>query len=262
MLRLDKILEEVLNESVSAQDIIKAIKNRNNVKIYYDDDINVTKYELAQRPKVNVSDPKGERLIQPYVFGTTISGKDVLRAFQIGDHTRRGRPKWKYFRLDRITNWKPLKSTFSMEPADQGYNAEAYNPNGDKSMIDVFAQVSFDDMSDIDKIKNQRNAIKNAPKVSGENTTGAIPFASQVRKKNVYTSHPNSDRYKQIRQNIDDTARDSEEKKNYFADYDKAEFEMNNKKNSTGPIHNNDYEEEMVPEEDWMRDDFTYEKTE
>lgn len=190
-INLYEALQTVLNESVDQDKVIAAIENRNYVEInYVDEDSNAP----------------GSRLIEPYAYGYTKAGNPVLRAYQISGDSLRGKPKWKFFRLDRIVSWKPRKQTFNSPPPMHGYvNAEDYNENGDRSMSSVIAQVRFNDMSaetSLDSIRNQTNFLKTAPKVS----SGPVPFASQQRKKNVYTSQPNSKRYQQYAKNIDDTA--------------------------------------------------------
>jgi len=190
-INLYEALQTVLNESVDSDKVISAIENRNYVEINYaDEDSNAT----------------GVRLIEPYAYGFTKAGNPVLRAFQISGDSLRGRPKWKFFRLDRIIAWRPRKQTFNTPPPIHGYaDAQNYNENGDNSMSNVVAQVKFDGMSaetSLDSIRNQTNFLKTAPKIS----SGPVPFASQQRKKNVYTSQPNSKRYQQYAKNIDDTA--------------------------------------------------------
>lgn len=255
MIRLDEILRSVLNEEVSQEDVISAIDNKQYVNIYYDDDINATDDEKFGRPVGN--NPKGNRLIEPFALGVSKKGNLVLRAYQINPNTRRGTPKWKMMRLDRITSWKPMKKTFSLPPKDQGYSAEDYNEFGDRTMTKVIAQVHFDNntLTSLDKVRSQSETLKNAPKVSSKNSSGVIPIGQQ-RKNNIFTSQPNSKKYDMWQRNFNDTQRGEEDKKNYWDAYDKAQEELNrNKINKTGPI-DNDYDEEEV--EDWEKDNFRY----
>ena len=128
-LNLYEILQKVLNESVGPNEVSDAIINHNYVEItYVDEDSNAP----------------GSRLIQPYAYGVSKSNNDLLRAFQISGDTLRGEPKWKTFRLDRITSWKPRRQTFNMPPPMQGYETEDYNQNGDRSMAKVYLQAKFD----------------------------------------------------------------------------------------------------------------------
>ena len=129
MINLYEILQEILNESVTPQDVNNAIDNKLQVIINYSDEKN-------RAPK--------KRLIEPYAYGMSKGGNAVLRAFQYNGDTFRGVPKWKLFRLDRITNWQPTEQHFNAQPKERGWNAEAYNEHGDNTMTDVLNQVVFD----------------------------------------------------------------------------------------------------------------------
>ena len=73
----------------------------------------------------NGGNTKGTRVIMPMALGTPKKGYPVVRAYQEGGSSRRGVPKWKFFRLDRITSWSPYpKKKFFQAPS-------GYNPNGD-----------------------------------------------------------------------------------------------------------------------------------
>lgn len=190
-LNLCEILHKVLNESVGSDDVANVIANHNYVDINYVDD---------------KGRAIGRRLIQPYAYGLSMAGNEVLRAFQISGDSYRGKPKWKTFRLDRITSWIPRRQTFNVPPPMQGYNTEDYNSTGDRSMSRVFVQAKFDDLDNtLSFVKAQREFVKNAPKIASKNTQGPIPFASQQRKKNVFTSQPNSNKYAQYAKNIKNT---------------------------------------------------------
>lgn len=192
MLNLSEILHNVLNESVSSNNVVDTINGHNYVEINYVD-------EDGNAP--------GKRLIQPYAYGLSMAGNEVLRAFQVDGDTLRGEPGWKTFRLDRIVSWKPRKQTFNSPPPMQGYNTPDYNDNGDGSMSTVYIQAHFDhDFNDtLSFVRAQREFVKNAPKINTKNSQGPVPFASQQRKKNVFTSQPNSKKYAQYAKNINDT---------------------------------------------------------
>lgn len=155
MLNLYDILLEVLNENVSPSDVVDAIKNKYQVIITYSDEEN-------RAPK--------KRLIEPYVYGLSKAGNSVFRAYQYEGDTYRGIPKWKLFRLDRITSWTPTNVHFNAEPKERGWNAEDYNSNGDNSMSTVLTQVSLHDNSfgdnpyekgsDLYNIRNRTNTMK------------------------------------------------------------------------------------------------------
>lgn len=192
MLNLSDILHKVLNEAVGSTQVTDVIQNHNYVEInYVDEDSNAP----------------GKRLIQPYAYGLSMAGNEVLRAFQMQGDTLRGEPGWKTFRLDRIVSWKPRKQTFNSPPPMQGYNVPDYNDSGDGSMSTVYvqAQFGFNPEDTLSFVKAQRDFVKNAPKIDSKNTQGPIPFATQQRKKNVFTSQPNSKKYAQYAKNIADT---------------------------------------------------------
>lgn len=191
MLNLYEILQKIINESINNNDIINAIKNHNYVDINYND---------------KKSSATGRRLIQPYAYGITTAGNECLRAFQIGGDTLRGEPKWKLFLLKRITSWHPRKQTFNIPPPMQGYNAPDYNKNGDGTMAKVILKAKFEGIDDtLGAAREKTNFVQGAPKIASKNTQGPVPFASQQRKKNVFTSQPNSKKYAQYAKNIEDT---------------------------------------------------------
>lgn len=122
------LAEDVINEAVSASEVVKALDDRKAVLINYAD-------EEASHP--------GKRYIEPYVYGLTKAGNPCIRAYQYWGDTKRGTPKWKLFRLDRVESWEPTDNTFELEPKARGWAAEAYNNNGDGSMSAVYKMVSL-----------------------------------------------------------------------------------------------------------------------
>jgi hypothetical protein len=216
MLNLYEILQKILTESVDAKNVMDAITNHNYVDVSYSDEEN---------------NAPGHRLIQPYAYGISKSNNGLLRAFQIEGDTLRGEPKWKTFRIDRITSWKPRKQTFNVPPPMQGYNVPEYNENGDRTMSKVILQAKFDNIKDsLGAEKAKTEFVKGAPKIATKNTSGPIPNASQQWKRNVFTSQPNSQKYAQYAKNIKDT----ENELNRFDDnvWAKAEAEKNKQDNS------------------------------
>lgn len=126
--KLTSILFE--DKNVSGSDISDAINNQYCVLIKYDDE---TKKHQT-----------GARLIEPFVYGLSSAGNEVIRAFQYYGATRRGVPKYKMFRTDRILSWVPKKDLhFFAEPKKLAQTNISYNENGDKSMNMIFAQVKF-----------------------------------------------------------------------------------------------------------------------
>lgn len=215
-LTLENILSKLIRESVSNGQVLDAIDNRYYVRIKYDDG-----------KDGNKNNSKGVRIIQPVAFGTTKSGYPVIRAFQINGNSLRGAPNWKFFRLDRIKSWYPMKRKKAYNLPDEKYGK--YNHYGDKTMGIFVKNASFNkDLSDLEKIKQTTQSIVNAPKMTTSNNKGPIT-ASQQWKKNVYTSQPHSKKYAQFAKNVTDTRNKTQ---NYWADYDKALQQAN----THGPI--------------------------
>lgn len=74
----------------------------------------------------------GRRIIYPVAYGLTKSGNPVIRAFEPYGDTKTKVPAWKFFRLDRLKQWRPLKKTF------KGQKLEGFNENGDETMSVVY----------------------------------------------------------------------------------------------------------------------------
>lgn len=233
-INLSDILNRVLNEAVSPNDVIPVINNRNYVDLnYVDEDGSAV----------------GNRLAQVYAYGRSMAGNPVVRVYQVSGDSLRKR-EWKTLRLDRIVSWKPRKQTFSKP-------APGYNEEGDGSMEVVNAMVTFNtqNLSPLEKQRNITADIRNAPKVSTKKTIGPLQYASQQRKKNVYTSQPNSDKYRMYQRNIDSTSNEF----NRFDDdiWAKAEAEKNQQNTQqmqndvqkpqqrvSGPLGNNEENDE------------------
>lgn len=152
---LEEQLTVLLTESrgVAARKVNDAINNQYRVQIQYND--NLHKRKKGQKYK-RTKAPTGMRLIEPYVLGISKAGNKVLRAFQYSGATRRGVPKWKMFRLDRIINWNPLpKSKFYVDPAQMDKLVPDYNTEGDKSMVSVLNQVHME-KPELERSTNER----------------------------------------------------------------------------------------------------------
>ena len=119
----------MLRESVDINDINDAIDNHKRIIINYH-----TKGE---------DNNTGARVVEVYAYGLTKAGNPVIRCFQpYGDTTSRV-PSWKFFRLDRISEWQPTEQVFS-RPADFYYkNLGEFNPNGDETMSVVYKVANF-----------------------------------------------------------------------------------------------------------------------
>ena len=237
-LTLYDIIKHIINESVSGEEVLDAIHNKRYVRIKYDDG----KPAMKGFDKGN---PKGSRVILPMAYGTTKAGNPVVRAFQWNGNSRRGAPKWKFFRLDRITSWKPFRKQFSAPPDD------LYNYTGDRGMGSFVdnAKFDFNTQGDIDVAR--QGDIMAAPKVSVKNTQGPIAGGQQL-KKNVYTSQPNSKKYTQYSKNINQTPKKDDD---YWKLFDLADAERT--MNQQGPIKNDSYDNEYdVDDIDFDNNDF------
>lgn len=228
-LTLYDIVKNLLKEDVSSDEVLDAIRGKYHVRIKYDDGM-----------EDNGGNPKGSRVIQPMALGTTKKGYPVVRAFQVSGNSRRGAPKWKFFRLDRVTSWRPMRNKRFFNTPDDSYGE--YNKTGDRTMQTFVDNAKFGDMNDpLERARAERQSIANAPKVSTKNAQGPIS-ANQQWKKNVFTSQPNSKKYAQFARNIEKT---SEKDTNYWDEYEKALQQANMQNQApkpqysdSGPIDN------------------------
>lgn len=156
MLNLYEILQSVLltESAVDVNKVGDAIDKKYQVKINYrsnDEDI-----------------ANGARIIEVYAYGLTKAGNPVIRAFQPYGDTTTSTPNWKFFRLDRITNWETTNKFFH-QPASDFYNIGKFNPTGDKSMsvvykIATFGNESIKDKEIADKIDDTQSPIERGAK--------------------------------------------------------------------------------------------------
>lgn len=128
----DQVLMELLAEQVADNRIVKAIKDRRVVKIFYAD------------PSDDVED--GYRDCEIYAFGINKAGNKVIRCWiREGSNSKSfppgsppsdrltHKPGWRVFRLDRIQNMKNTIQTFDDTIQHINANRPKYNPN-DKDM--------------------------------------------------------------------------------------------------------------------------------
>ena len=115
----------------SIDSIVDAIKKKQKVVIYYDGD------EPGGR---------GLRTIEPVCFGYSKADNPVLRAWdeEGASHTgykgEQPLPGWRLFRVDKILSFKPTVDKFNtIRPG--------YNKTGDKGMVRVIMNASFDQES-------------------------------------------------------------------------------------------------------------------
>lgn len=144
---LENVVRSLLNENtVSVSDVENAIESHNRIIIDYN----------------SKGDPSnsGARVIEVYAYGLTKAGNPCIRAFQPYGNTTSRVPSWKFFRLDRISAWKPTKQKFS-HPADFYYkNLGDFNPNGDETMSVVYKIAQFTDENDTPQILQSQPKTK------------------------------------------------------------------------------------------------------
>lgn len=254
---LRNIINKIIRESVDVADVDDAINNKYYVRIKYDDGGDNSK-----------GNPKGSRVIRPDVDGLTKANHPVLRAFQIDKNSRRGAPNWKFFDLDKIVSWKPMKNKHFYDIPRDDYGK--YNLNGDRLMKVVWNKVQYDhDKNDtLNQIRSKRKA--KAPKISTKNVQGPIDIERQWGR-NVFTSQPHSKIYKNAANDIKKRSKDIEDglfdTEKWLQDYKAAEQEREIQNQSaqppssnSGPIPNKnneynkepEYDEDEIDLEDWL----------
>lgn len=243
-LTLHAIINNLLTEQISTDEVLDAIHNKYHVRINYNDGM-----------PDNGGNSKGSRVIQPFAVGTTKKGYPVVRAFQINGNSRRGAPRWKFFRLDRITSWRPMKNKHFFTTPNDAYGE--YNRTGDRTMGTFIDNAKFNDInSPLAMARAQRQAASNAPKISTKNAEGPIT-ANQQWKKNVFTSQPNSKKYATMARNVNDT---SQKQQDYWADYERAFQQANQaprpQRNDSGPVDSYDENDYDVNDVDFNENNF------
>jgi predicted DNA-binding transcriptional regulator YafY len=128
-MKLYNTAKSLILEIAAKDSVIKSIKNRDVVVIYYDGD------EPGGR---------GLRTIEPVCLGRSKADNEVLRAWDLEGASHTGYkgeqpiPGWRIFRLDKITSFKPTGEKFNTP-------RPGYNPNGDKTFSSVVINAKFDD---------------------------------------------------------------------------------------------------------------------
>lgn len=176
----------LLTESVEQNRVIDAIKKRYEVRVNYKSD---------DEPKGS-----GERIIQPVAYGLSKSGNPVVRAFQPFGDTKTKVPHWKLFRLDRFDSWKPLKNRKFEEPPKFPFVTDGkFNPNGDKSMSEVYIIADFEGT----KARYERGGLKKYNAKRKAEKMAADPFYKmrQNLKKSVMATPEIMKRVQQWQQN-------------------------------------------------------------
>lgn len=118
---LKEILEEsfLLREDASVDAINTAVRNMHPATIIY------------SGPS---GEGNGERKIYPVAYGISTAGNPVVRAFQAQGSTSSEVPSWKFFRIDRIRDWRNDNSvTFNPEELN------GFNEGGDEQIETLYA---------------------------------------------------------------------------------------------------------------------------
>lgn len=146
------LTEGILNESVGGDQVIDAIDKRVGVLITYNGEDN---------------DHYGVRYIEPYVYGSTVRNNPAIRAYQYYGDTKKGVPKWKLFRLDRIESWQPTDNHFDLEPKARGWAAQAFNGN-DKLLPTIFKVVELGEepVTDLDRLRARTKQLQQSKPVN------------------------------------------------------------------------------------------------
>lgn len=157
--------EAFLNEGIATvSNVNDAINNLNQVEIRY----NSGGEGVAM----------GRRIIYPVAYGLTKAGNPVIRAFEPYGDTKTKVPAWKFFRLDRLKQWRPLKKTF------KGENLVGFNENGDETMSVVY---------NIANIAGKPQNIK-FPKIGNEPITKS-DISPKEREKEINTTLKQGEKY-------------------------------------------------------------------
>lgn len=138
MLKLSEIFEQILlTEAVDGNKLIKAIKEKRLISIYYDSPHDGDKADY----------PKGWRRVEPFCYGINNSDNAVLRAWELHGVSYSypsGKPNdpltnipgWRMFRIDGIQSMNEVGNDKFTEARPK------YNPN-DKDMKIIYAAADF-----------------------------------------------------------------------------------------------------------------------
>ena len=121
-MKLYNTYKNLIVEVASVDEIVRTIKQRKRVIIYYDGD-----------------EPggKGLRIVEPVCYGYSKADNPVLRAWDVEGASHRAYlgekplPSWRMFRVDKTFTFQRNGEKFSTLP-------DNYNPNGDKLMTTVY----------------------------------------------------------------------------------------------------------------------------
>ena len=240
-LTLFNIIKGLVTEDIGngiVDKINKAINDKRYISLYYND-------RKGDEPQFRAKgNPRGFRRIIPYCLFER-NNTLYLRAFhQWRTNTKRGPFKWKLFKVENISNLRVYGDNF---PRFTEKNLPPnFNPNGDKLATNVLNVVNFNSfVSPLEREKQKTADIAAGRKKMPTNKSGYINnsevAADQKRKVTVDTYAKTQPKWAGYKKNIEQTANDVDSKTK-FADYEKAEQELNNRQQ--GPIIQNGEEEE------------------
>lgn len=192
MQKLSDIYQHLITETVSRNELMKAMDERRLINIYYD----------SPHGTLN----KGWRRIEPYCYGINKSNNAVLRAWELhgASDTPNGKPNdpltkipgWRMFRIDSIKEINFIgRDTFN-EPRPK------YNPN-DKDMVTVYKAVTFTNTVDPEDKTEVKPEVPSSPsqpepdKSYGEEPTHQDDYGTHLRGKPTWLN-TFLDRFKEI----------------------------------------------------------------
>jgi predicted DNA-binding transcriptional regulator YafY len=94
--------------------------------------LEIIKKSISDKKKIEFFYDGMHRIVEPYVLGNTSTGKQSLRAYQVGGASNSSIPSWKMFSVMKMTGVAVIDETF-LPRSD-------YKPD-DKGMVSIFCRV-------------------------------------------------------------------------------------------------------------------------
>jgi predicted DNA-binding transcriptional regulator YafY len=70
---------------------------------------------ISSKQIIQFSYEEGTRIVEPYCYGLTKTGEEVLRVFQLKGDSKSGNPQgWKLFKVSKIKDLKVNEENFSI----------------------------------------------------------------------------------------------------------------------------------------------------
>ena len=230
---LDLLIEGIITEEVNITKITDAIRKRKPVRMSYEADDEPT--------------GRGERLIHPVAYGISKAGNMVLRAYQPYGDTKTKTPHWKLFRIDKIKDWKILwKRPSFEEPPGQFKSEGEYNPNGDKSMSNVYLSANFKNSRDF-MSGNKGQGLMNYNKKREEEKLAIDPLYKL--KKNIKNIDTDERVKQRVINNPSSAAKEYVTNNSYIDDMNKVNNIPENTPQTSGAIRKGDAKEQGSEQE-------------